>query len=89
MLELKEELKPFTNNFKINVFDYHNYKDFNMFQTENRLLFEMLSCGKDKKKMLLLLGQKEYEQLDAESTKAILGIMGVKIPLEKIKKIGK
>lgn len=84
--ELEEEFKPYVNDFKLNLFDYHNYNDFKQFKTENRLLFEVLSIAEDKKKMLQLLSEeKEYGRLDEESAKAILGILGTKINIEKIK----
>ena len=87
MLELDEEIKPFVNDFKINLFDYHNYKDFSMFRTENRLLFEMLSNAKNKKKMLEVLRRHTHSgEVDEVSAKAILGILNVKIDLAKIVK---
>ena len=86
LLELEEELKPYVNNFRLNLFDYHNYESYEIFKTENRLLFKMLSCAKDKKKMLhLMKEEKKYRSLDEESAKAILGILGTKIEIEKIK----
>ena len=85
MLELDAEIKPFVNDFKINLFDYHDYKDFSMFKTENRLLFEMLANGRDKKKMLgVLKRQTHLGEVDEVSAKAILGILNVKIDLAKI-----
>ena len=87
MLELDEEIKPFVNDFKINLFDYHNYKDFSMFKTENRLLFEMLANARDKKKMLGVLRRHTHAgEVDEASAKAILGILNVKIDLAKILK---
>lgn len=87
MLELDEEIKPFVNDFKLNLFDYHNYKDFSMFKTENRLLFEMLANAKDKKKMLNILKKLTHaEEVDEVSAKAILGILNVRINLTKIVK---
>lgn len=86
MLEMDEAVKPFVNDFKLNLFDYHEWKDFSKFKTENRLLFEMLSCGSDKKKMKEILQTNlAYEKLDIESAKVILGILGVKIALDTIK----
>jgi len=52
-----EELKPFVNDFKLNLFDYHEWKDFSMFKTEKRLLFEALSCGRNKRKMKKCYGR--------------------------------
>ena len=85
MLELEEEIKPFVNDFKVNLFDYHEYKDFSMFKTENRLLFEMLANARDKKKMLSVLKQHNHSgKVDEVSAKAILGILNVKMDLTKI-----
>lgn len=87
MLELDEEIKPFVNDFKLNLFDYHNYKDFSMFKTENRLLFEMLANAKDKKKMLNVLQKRTHAgEVDEVSAKAILGILNIRINLTKIVK---
>ena len=62
MLEMDEEVKPFVNDFKINLFDYHDCMDFSKFQTENRLLFEMLSCQKDKEKMKDILKRRSGDR---------------------------
>ena len=87
MLELDEEIKPFINDFKLNLFDYHDYKDFSMFKTENRLLFEMLANAKDKKKMVNVLKRHTHDGVvDEVSAKTILGILNVKIDLTKILK---
>ena len=87
LLELEDNLKTYVNNFNLNIFDYHDYENFDRFKTENRLLFKMLSCGKDKKKMQKLLKEeKEYREVDEESARAILGILGVELKLEEIRK---
>lgn len=86
ILELDDELKPFVNDFKLNLFDYHEWKDFSKFRTANRLLFEALSCGNDKKRMKKILRENpEYKALDLESAKAIKGMLGVKIDLDTVK----
>ena len=86
MLEMDEEVKPFVNDFRLNLFDYHNWKDFSRFKTANRLLFEALSCGNSMKKMKeTLQNNPDFEKLDMESAKAISGMLGVKINIEKIK----
>ena len=86
MLEMEDELKPFVNDFKLNLFDYHDYENFEMFKTENRLLFEMLACGKDEKRMERILQKNPaYETLDIDSVRAIKGILKLKIDLDAIK----
>ncbi len=83
MLEIPEELKPFVTNYKLNLFDYHRYTDFSFFKTENRIIFELLSCAKDKIKMENIIRKNQYI-LDKETTKAILGMLGIKVNLNKI-----
>ena len=84
---MDEQVKPFVNDFKLNLFDYHDSTDFSKFQTENRLLFEMLSCQKDKEKMKEVLKRHSADgMVDKESAKAILGIINEKVNLEKIMK---
>lgn len=51
------------------IFDYHDHEDFSFFKTENRELFEVLSCAKDEKKMDELLTKK----LDRDMYLAMLG----------------
>lgn len=83
MLEIAEELKPFVTNHKLNLFDYHEYKDFSFFKTENRILFELLSCAKDKIKLEKIIRKNQYI-VDRETMKAILGMLGMKVDLNKI-----
>ena len=83
---MEEELKPFVNDFKLNLFDYHEWKDFSRFKTENRLLFEAISCGRNKRKMKKMLRENpEYKALDLESARAIMGMLGVKMKLDTVR----
>ena len=85
ILDLDDELKPFVNDFKLNLFDYHEYKNFDMFKTANRFLFEALSCGKDLKKMRRVLKENlSYKELDVYTAKAIAGILKLKINLDEV-----
>lgn len=84
ILEINEEIKPFVNDFKLNLFDYHDYEDFDMFQTENRFLFEMLSCSSDKKKMIeIFRNNPAYRKLDRLTTEVIFGILKIKVKIDK------
>ena len=79
-------MKPFVNDFRLNLFDYHSWKDFGRFKTANRLLFEALSSGNSVKRMKeTLQNNPDFGKLDMESAKAISGMLGVKINIEKIK----
>lgn len=51
MRETEETIKPFISNYRLNLFDFHHYDRFDMFQTELRLLFEFLSCAQDKERL--------------------------------------
>ena len=86
LLDVDEEIRPFVNDYRLNLFDYHDYKNFHMFKTENRLLFQALSGGNSKKRMKKLLQEdSSYAKLDEETVRAILGILGVKSNINKIK----
>ena len=89
LLEIDERLKPFVNDYKLNLYDYHEHQDFSVFKTENRILFEALSCAGDEERMeeMLRSHPEWYERLDRESAKAILGIMGVRIDIDKIREM--
>ena len=87
LLEIDEELKPFVSNHKINLFDYHDEKDFSRFKTDNRFLFELLSNSKDKNKTGKII--KEYlddYSIDEETAKAIFGMLEIKEDINKYKK---
>ena len=79
LLELDERLKPYVNNHRLNLYDYHEKKDYSLFQTENRVLFEFLSHAGDKEGMKESMRRHPdwYSQLDLESVKAIEGIAGI------------
>ncbi len=87
ILEIDKELKPFVNDYHIHVYDFHEHNDFSIFQTENRILFEVLSCADDWQKMRLIMeGKPElYDNLDEESIRAIIGILGRKVDLDRIR----
>ena len=80
MLEIDKELEPFVNNYKLNLFDYHDCKDFSIFKTENRILFELLSCACDKKAMKRLLdkNRERYNKVDRNIMRTMFDIIGVR-----------
>lgn len=61
LLEIDEGLKPFVNDYKLNLYDYHDETDFSNFKTENKLLFEVLANAADKEKVKNLF-QEESEK---------------------------
>lgn len=88
MLDIDEELKPFINNFRLNLFDYHTCRDFSIFKTENRALFEVLTYSEHKAELQRVMKQNPclYRALDYDSARAISDIAGINIDLETIKK---
>lgn len=88
MLDLDDDLRLFVNDYRLNLFDYHDYENFEIFKTEIRLLFEALSSGSDKKMMKKMLEQnRDFRKVDQDTAKVILGILGVKYSVGKIKYI--
>ena len=87
MLDIDERLQPFVTNYKLNLFDFHDYTDFSTFKTENRVLFEMLSCAKDEIQMDALIHENKdrYSELDDEATKAINAMIGIEIKTDCLK----
>ena len=80
MLDMDKELEPYISNYRMNLFDYHDCKDFSIFKTENRILFEMLSCSQDKTVMKKLLEEKrnQYKNIDGMTIRTIFDIIGIK-----------
>ncbi|MBR5598272.1 MAG: Rpn family recombination-promoting nuclease/putative transposase [Lachnospiraceae bacterium] len=86
LLEMDERLQPFVTNYRLNLFDYHDYKDFSQFKTENRFIFELLLNSKDENKMneIISVYMNGY-LLDKESMRAIFGVLGINININKYK----
>lgn len=86
-MEVDEELKPFINNYKLNLFDYHDYDEFSQFSTENRFIFELLLNSQNEAKTGKIMGKylNDYS-LDEESAKAIFGMLDINEDIDKYKK---
>lgn len=92
MLDLNEELEPYIMNYRLNLFDYHDCKDFSVFKTENRELFEVLSCATSEKKLeaLVRMHPERYRELAYDAAQTICDMAGIDIMLVKdIDKEGK
>lgn len=87
LLEVDEGLKPFVTNYRLNIYDYHDCEDFSQFKTDNRCVFELLSCSKDRNKTeKILKNYLENDLVDEDTINAIFGMLDIKIDLSKIKK---
>ena len=85
MLNIDKELEPYIMNYRMNLFDYHDCEDFTIFETENRELFEILSCAKSKERMdALIHGNSErYGELTYDAAQTICDIAGIDVSLVK------
>lgn len=83
MLDMDKELEPYITNYKMNLFDYHDYEDFSFFTTENRELFEVLSCSKNEKKMdeLFRTSLDRYKNLASDAVEVIFTLTGIDLSI--------
>ena len=88
LLDIDEELKPYVSNYRFNLFDYHDHKDFSIFKTENRYFFEALVISKDKEKMMQYLENCPLQGTDdTDIVTAILGCIGKKMTKKDLERI--
>ncbi len=76
MLNLPNELKKFVNNYKLNVFDYHDYSDFSVFKTEVRVIFEELKVAKEKDNMKKLFDRLKI--IEADTAQLLEQLLNIK-----------
>lgn len=72
----EKELSPYVSDYKINVFDYHDYDNFEMFVTELKQVFSFVKCAQDKRQLKKLIAEnrEEYYNIDNETVKFIATI---------------
>lgn len=86
LLDIDENLKPFVNNYKINLYDYHDSKDFSKFKTENRFLFELLSNRNNQEKIETIFHEAYHDyDLDRRASETLLKLADINIDLDSIK----
>ena len=70
---LPEGLQSYISDYRIHVFDYHDYDNFDMFQTELKQVFTFLkhSADKDALKELILDHPEEYHNISREACELI------------------
>ena len=71
-----ECLLPYINNYKLNLFDYHDYDNFENFKTELRIVFEFLRYAKDKDALRKMVAQhaENYYNVSNETYQMIAGL---------------
>lgn len=88
LLDIDEDMKPYVSNYRFNLYDYHEHKDFSVFKTENRYLFETLAHSEDKESMMQYLENSPLQNTnDPDIVTAILGCIGEKMSKKDLKRI--
>ena len=88
LLNIDDDLKPYVSNYRFNLFDYHEHKDFSIFKTENRYLFEALAKSDDKEKMMQYLETCPLQgSKDPDIVSAVLGSIGRKMTTKDLERI--
>lgn len=65
----KEKILPFISNYRLNLFDYHDYEEFGQFHSELQSVFEFLRFSGDKEQMKKKMEEHRdrYEDLSREA----------------------
>ena len=86
ILDIDNMLKPYVSNYRLNIFDYHDYSDFTVFKTANRVLFEALANAGDNKAFRKAMEKCDiYRMLSRETALAIRQLTGMTFDLDEIK----
>ena len=79
-VESDNNTKKFITNYRLNLFDYHDYDNFDMFKTEVKNLFGFLRYSEDKTALKKLAKEDQsYEEIEYETSKLIEELCNVKI----------
>lgn len=75
-----EVLLPFIPDYRLNLFDYHDYEDFAAFQSDLRVVFEILRYGDDKKELMKKVAEKprDWYNVSDESYEIITSLTHAK-----------
>lgn len=88
LLEIDDDLKPYVNDYKINLYDYHREVDFSRFKTENRLVFELLYHNDNLEKVEQIFKEaNDRYDLDKNASNTLLKLADIKIDMEDIKTV--
>ena len=76
----QEKILPFISNYRLNVFDYHEYDDFSQFHSELQSFFEFLRYSGDKEKLKEKLreNRENYGSLSAEAKALLVHLTNIK-----------
>lgn len=80
LVSMDEQMRAFINNYKINLFDFHEYDDFSNFSEPLRAFFGFLRycTEKDALKQYLEENRAVYEKLDQETTMFLSSLASIR-----------
>ena len=83
--EEMEVLRRYISDFKLNVVQVQDIEDIESFKSSLQVIFGMLKCGKDKKRLceFMELHREELEQLDEVESEALMALLGQPKYVEK------
>ena len=76
----EEKILPFVSNYRLNLFDYHDYDDFDRFRSELQPVFEFLRYAGDKESMKTRMEQhrEKYESLSSQAKVLLTELTNIK-----------
>lgn len=76
----EEKVLPFISNYRLNLFDYHDYEEFEQFHSELQSVFEFLRYSGDKEQMKKKLKEhrERYEKLSSQAKILLLKLTNIK-----------
>ena len=76
----EEKILPFVSNYRLNLFDYHDYDDFDRFRSELQPVFEFLRYAGDKESMKTRMEQhkEKYESLSGQAKVLLTELTNIK-----------
>lgn len=76
----EEKILPFISDYRLNIFDYHAYDDFEQFHSELRSIFEFLRYAGDRKTLgeRLEKNRDKYSKLSGEAKSLLVHLTNIK-----------
>lgn len=76
----EEKIFPFVSNYRLNLFDYHEYEEFGQFRSELQSVFEFLRYSGEKEQMKKKLKEhrEQYEELSSQAKILLTKLTNIK-----------
>ena len=81
LLELKDEMKKFVTNYRLNLYDCHEHDTFDEYHTGLRQLFEVVRYARDKEKLQRIMQENKgaYSRMDSDTRELLEVVAKVRI----------